>query len=368
MFDKEISPYQNVSILLLISFGFQTMLMPIILSTVDGPVGWISIIAGAAILFFMVRPINKIMDKYNNDTIVGISGRMFPKLISKLIGVYYISLFIIANGWLMKDFGEQIKLLMLYKTPISIIIMTILLAASYAAKKGIQTIAQIAHITVLIAFIPYILVIIFSTYYSDYTNIFPMIPMDIGKVAKAVPNTIFGFFGFSVLMFSNCYVEPSEKNMILNKKFILISMAVYIACYVLIIIKFGMVEATKLVWPFLSVMKFVNIPGFFFESTEIVGMSFQIIVTFTCVCILMFFTNLVMEETLETKENGYFIFIQIPILYVTAAVLPGMYMLYPYIKIPAYIFSALNLLIPLMIIYKDYRNNRFSNRRAIEER
>lgn len=353
MFEKKITPYQNASILLLISFGFQTMLMPIILSAVEGPVGWLAIVAGALILFFIIRPINKVMDRYKNDTIVGIAKRVFPKYISKSIGVYYILLFIIANGWLMKDFGEQIKLLMLYKTPISLIIITILLTASYAAKKGIQTIAQVAHITVLFAFVPYLAVIVFSTYYSNYTNIFPMYPIDIKGVMEAVPNTVFGFFGFSILMFSNSHVEPTEKNMLLNKKFIIISMAIYIASYILIVIKFGMSEAVKLVWPFLSVMKFVNIPGFFFESTEIVGMSFQIIVTFTCVCILMHFTNLVLEETLDTKENGYFIFIQIPILYITAAVLPGMYMLYPYIKIPSYIFSALNLIIPLFIIYMD---------------
>ena len=188
-----------------------------------------------------------------------------------------------------------------------------------------------------------------------------MYPIDIGGIASAVPNTIFGFFGFSILMFSNSHVIPTEKNMIMNKKYIIISMVIYIISYILIVIKFGMVEATKLVWPFLSVMKFVNIPGFFFESTEIVGMSFQIIVTFTCICILMHFTNLVLRETLETRESGYFVFIQIPILYITAGILPGMYMLYPYIKIPAYIFSALNLLIPLLIIFKDRKKKKATN-------
>lgn len=361
MFEKGITPYQNVSILIISSFAFQTMLMPIILSGVEGPVGWLSIILGAVILFLTIKPINKIMDRYKEDTIVGISSRLLPKYISKTIGTYYIILFIIANSLLMKDFAEQIKLLMLYKTPISFIIMTILLTASYAAKKGIQTISQIAHITVLIALLPYLAVIVFSTYYSDYTNIFPIYPVDIEGVLKVVPNTLLGFFGYAILMFSNSHVSKTEKNMMLNKKFIIISMIIYIACYVLVIIKFGMEEAINLVWPFLSVMKFVNIPGFFFESTEIVGMSFQIIVTFTCVCILMYFTNLAIQETLETKENGYFIFIQIPILYIMAAALPGMYMLYPYIKIPSYIFSALNLLIPLLIIYKGKKKSRANN-------
>lgn len=353
MFNQDITPYQNTSILILVSFIFQTMMMPIILSEVNGPVGWISIIIGAVILYLMMRPINQVLNKYKEDTIIGISNKLLPKYISRIIGLYYILLFLIANSILMKDFAEQIKLLMLFNTPLSAIIMVILLTASYAAKKGIQSIAQIAHITILIALIPYLLLIIYSTYYADYTNVFPVFPVDVEGVVRAIPNTLFGFLGFSVLLFSNNRVSDKEKNLMLNKRFIVISMVLYIACYILIVIKFGMEEAVKLVWPFLSIMKYVNIPGFFFENTEIVGLSFQIIITFTCICVLAYFTNKAMQETFETKENGYYMYIQIPVLYIVAAVLPGMYMLYPYIKIPAYILSGLNILLPLLIVYMD---------------
>lgn len=355
MFDKQITPYQNVSILVLVSFAYQTILMPIVLSEVEGPVGWMAIIIGALLLYFMLKPINKLLDKHKGKTIINISKLLLPKPIFKTIGLYYIILFIIVSSWLIKDFAEQIKLLMLFNTPISLIIVIILLTASYAAKKGIQTIAQISHITVLLALVPYIAVIIFSAYYSDISNVLPVYPVDVEGIFKVLPYVIFGFLGYTVLLFSNSFVSKAEKNILLNKRFIIISTAIYVLCYLLIVIKFGINEAVRLVWPFLSIMKFVNIPGFFFESTEIVGMSFQIIVTFTCLCILMYFTNIALQETFETVEDGYFVFIQIPILYVMAAALPGMYMIYPYIRIPAYIFSGLNLLIPILIIFLDKR-------------
>ncbi len=359
MFDNEITSHQNACILLLISFVFQTMLMPNILSEVDGPVGWISIILGSIILILTISPINKVMSNYENKTIIGISRNLFPNYVSKIIGIYYIILFILANSLLIKDFAEQIKYLMLFNTPIKVLIISILLTASYAAKKGIQTIAQITHITILVALIPYIAVIIFSTYYSDYTNVFPMYPVDLYGVVNALPTILISFFGYSILMFSNRHVDKSEKNMVLNKRFIIISMILYIASYVLIIIKFGIKEASHLVWPFLSIMKFVNIPGFFFESTEIVGLSLQIIITFTSICILMYFTNLAIQETFETREIGYFTLIQIPIVYILAGLLPGMYMLYPYIKIPAYFVSAANLLIPLIIVFWENKRRKF---------
>lgn len=361
MFDDNITPYQNLTMLILVSFAFQSMLMPLLLSEVDGPVGWITIIIAALIIYLAIKPINKMFLKYKEATIIGISDKVFPKFVAKVIGVYYILMLLTANSILMKDFAEQIKLMMLFRTPLSSIIIVILLTASYATKKGIRTIANISSVTILIAFIPYLLLIIFSTYYADYSNVFPIYPMDINGVLKSVPGAILGFFGFSILMFSNSKVTVIEKNTQINKKFIIISMLLYIASYLLIIVKFGIKESVHLVWPFLSVMKFVNIPGFFFESTEMIGLSFQFIITFSCICIIAYFTNLVMQETFKTRENGFFIYIQLPILFILAALLPGMYMMFPYIHWPILMLSGLNFLIPLITALVDTKFKKAKN-------
>lgn len=361
MFDQDITPYQNISILILVSFVFQSMLMPLLLSEIDGPVGWISIIVAAFVLYLSLKPINKIMTKYNEDTIISISNRVFPKFVSKVVGIYYILMFLTVNSIMMKDFAEQIKLMMLFRTPISAIIISILLIASYATKKGMQSIGNLASITLLFALIPYLFIIIFSTYYADYSNIFPIFPADIQGVAKSVPGAMLAFFGFSVLLFSNSRVSVKEKNLMINRRFIIISMILYVLCYLLVVVKFGMKEAVNLVWPFISIMKYVNIPGFFFENTEIVGLSFQIMVTFTTICIIAYFTNLAMQETFKTRESGYFIYIQIPILYIMAAALPGMYMMFPYIQWPLIILSAINFLIPLIVAFVDRQKHKAKN-------
>lgn len=356
MFDQGITPYQNLSMLILVSFAFQSMLMPLLLSEVDGPVGWITIIITAILLYLAIKPINKLLLKYKEDTIIGISDKILPNPVSKAIGIYYILMLLLSNSILMKDFAEQVKSMMLYKTPLSSIIIVILLIASYGTKKGIKTIANISSVTVLIAFIPYLLIIIFSTYYADYSNVFPIYPIDANGVLKAVPGAMLGFFGFSILLFSNCKVTAKEKNVSIMKKFIIISMLIYIVCYLLIVIKFGIKESVHMVWPFISVMKFVNIPGFFFESTEIVGLCFQFLVTFACICIIAYFTNLAMQETFNTRENGFFIYIQLPVLFLFSSILPGMYMMFPYIQWPILILSGLNFLIPLTVALFDKKN------------
>lgn len=361
MFDQDITPYQNISILILVSFVFQSMLMPLLLSEIDGPVGWMSIIAAAFVLYLSLKPINQIMTKYKEDTIISISNKVFPKFVSRVVGIYYILMFLTVNSIMMKDFAEQIKLMMLFRTPISAIIISILLIASYATKKGMQSIGNLASITLLFALIPYLIIIIFSTYYADYSNIFPVFPADMQGVAKSVPGAMLAFFGFSVLLFSNSRVSMKEKNLMINKRFIFISLILYILCYLLIVVKFGMKEAANLVWPFISIMKYVNIPGFFFENTEIVGLSFQIMVTFTTICIIAYFTNMAMQETFKTRESGYFIYIQIPILYIMAAALPGMYMMFPYIQWPLIILSAINFLIPLIVAFVDRQKHKVKN-------
>ncbi len=349
MFNDEITPYQNLIILILVSFSFQSILMPVLLSEIDGPVGWITIIIAAFILYLALKPINKMLLRHKGSSVLVISNKIFPKFISRSIGVYYILMFLTTNSILIKDFAEQIKQMMLFNTPLGSIIIVILLTASYATKKGIKTIANVASVTMLIAFIPYLLLIIFSTYYAEYSNVFPIYPADIPGILKSIPAAMLAFFGFTILLFSNSKVTVQENNKGINKKFIIFSMILYAACYLLIIVKFGIKESVHLVWPFISVMKFVNIPGFFFESTEIVGLSFQIIVTFSCICTIAYFANIAMQETFNTRENGYFIYIQIPILYILAAILPGMYMMFPYIQWPLIILSAINFLIPLIL-------------------
>jgi len=355
MFNQDITPYQNFSILVLVSFVLQSMLMPVLLTGVDGPEGWISVLIGAFLLFIAIKAVNKALKNHSEDTIISVSDKLFPKYISKLIGIYYILMFLTVNSLIMKDFAEQIKLMMMFRTPLSTIIITILLTAAYAAKKGIHTIAGITNIVFLTSFIPYLLIIVFSTYYADYSNIFPLYPPDTEGILRSVPNAALSFFGFSVLLFSNSRVSVKEKNLKTNQLYLMTSALLYLASYLLIIVKFGTKEAANLVWPFVSIMKFVNIPGFFFESTEIVGLCLQITLIFTSICTLAFFTNLAMQETFKTRENGYFIFIQIPILYLMAAGLPGMYMMFPYIQIPIYIISGMNLLIPLLTACAAYR-------------
>jgi spore germination protein KB len=121
MFNQDITPYQNLSILLLVSFVLQSMLMPVILTGVDGPEGWISILIAALILYFSIKAINKAMKKHDEDTIISVSDKLFSKFISKIIGLYYISMFLTVNSLIIKDFAEQIKLMMLFRTPISTI-------------------------------------------------------------------------------------------------------------------------------------------------------------------------------------------------------------------------------------------------------
>ena len=212
MFEQKITPYQNLSILILVSFAFQSILMPLLLSEIDGPVGWMTIIIAAFVLYFALKPINKMMLKYKDDSVLSIINKIFPKFLSRLTGIYYILMFLTANSILMKDFAEQIKLMMLFRTPLGTIIIVILLTASYATKKGIKTIANIASIALLTAFIPYLLIIIFSTYYADYTNVFPIYPFDITGVVRSVSGSVLGFFGFSILLFSNGMVTVQENN------------------------------------------------------------------------------------------------------------------------------------------------------------
>jgi len=122
--------------------------------------------------------------------------------------------------------------------------------------------------------------------------------------------------------------------------------------------KFGEGEAKRVLWPFVTILKFFSVPGTFLENTEAVGISLNIICAFVCLSIILYFTDLSLQKTLRTVDNGYFIFIQTPIIYIVACLLPGINIVIRYIKIPIYVFLVVNLLIILLLIAIDKKRSK----------
>jgi spore germination protein (amino acid permease) len=360
-FKTKITAQQNTSMLILLSFIYQIMLLPILISGIDGPTAWISIVIAMLTALIFIKPIIRLQENHPNKTLLDICADYMPKTLVTIIGVLYISFFILASSILLKDFSEQVKMFMLFRTPSNIIILIILLTSSYATQKGINTVAQIAHITVVIAMIPLVAVTALSTSYSSISNILPIFPLDIKGILKVVPYALIGFFGFIIILFSNPYVEEHKKNLRENKKFLLTSAFIYILCFFLVMFKFGQEEAKRLVWPFLSILKFLNVPGSFIENMEAVGISLSIICAFISLSIILYFTNLSLQKTLGTVDNGYYIYIQTPIIYMAACLLPGMNVIIKYIKIPIYVFLLINAIVLFVLIVIDKRRKKAIN-------
>ena len=360
-FKTKITASQNTSMLILLSFIFQIMLMPVFVSKVDGPTAWIGIVIAMLIALIFIKPIIKLQANHPEKTLLDICADSLPKIVVKIIGFLYIGFFILAGSILLKDFSEQVKMFMLFRTPNNIIILIILLTSSYATQKGINAVAQIAHITVIVAMVPLILVTALSTSYSSVSNLLPIFPLDIKGILSIVPYALIGFFGFIILLFSNAFVDEHKKNLKENRKFLLLSASLCIFCFCLVIFKFGQEESKRLVWPFLSILKFLNIPGTFIESTEAVGVSLNIVCAFISLSIILYFTNLSLQKTLRTVDNGYFIYIQTPIMYMVACLLPGMNRVIKYIKIPIFIFLVINVIVLFLLIIIDKRRMKAIN-------
>ncbi|QSX05244.1 GerAB/ArcD/ProY family transporter [Sedimentibacter sp. zth1] len=357
MRNHKITAYQNTSMLILSSFIFQILVLPVLITKTNGPTAWISIVIAMFIGILFIKPICKIQEKRHDKTLLDICNDLMPTLIVKIIGTFYIVFFIVASSILLKDFSEQVKIFMLPRTPNNLVILIILLTSSYAAHKGIVTIAQVAHLTVIITLIPLLLVTIFSTSNATLSNIFPIWPLDFVGILKGVPFAFAGFFGFYILLFSNPYVRKYKVNNKQNKTFFILSSAIYILCFFLVMFKFGYGEARRLVFPFNQILKFLNIPGSFIENLEALGMSLSTVCAFVCLSIILYFTNLSLQKTLKTEEDSYFIFIQTPIIYILACILPGINIVLKYIHIPIYIFSAINILVILSLIVLDKKRS-----------
>lgn len=354
MIKNRISPYQNVTLLIIASFALQIISIPDFLIETQKTSGWITILIGGLIIGFVITIINKLQITYQHETIVNISDQLMPKKIAALIGLYYAAYYIFYTSYVLKEFIQVIKTFMLTKTPDSIIYLIFIVSAVYAARKGIETIARLSQIMIIISLIPYILLLISSISFTEYYNLLPIFSVKPVEIVKAVPYTFTGFFGFTILLFSNAFVTKQNQNLKTNKTYLKYGAFIYVIIYLIIIYTFGYDEAKQLIWPTVSIMKSVKLPGSFLENIEAISISLKIFNIFTFLSVVLYITGFVLKNTFNTNRSDYFLIILIPVIYLISKIMPVIEIQKYSLKSFVYVINIISLLIPIAIYFTHY--------------
>lgn len=300
--------------------GVGILRLPNQLAIILGKDGWIAIIVGGILISIGIVIINKLFDLYPNMDFFQIGEEVLGKWIFNIFLILILSYLVAVMASISRNLGDLLKAFLLETTPIEVMIVAFILATSYIARSEIQIMGRAAyHIyPIILGFI--ILLVLVSLLNTDFTNMIPIFQSDITQFPKAIQTSFFSYFGFEVLLFSIPFAEDKKKTFKASLIGIGIVTAIYTVVFALCLSQYGVHNLQRQNFPTLSVIKEIDLPGFFIENLDGIAMAIWVLIVFATMGPTYFSAGKILSKLLDTREHGLFILPLLPIVYIVSLI------------------------------------------------
>lgn len=315
---EKIGTSQMIALLISTVIGVGILSLPRNLADKVKGLGFLVIILATIVCIFLAYLLYKVLYKFKNKSIMQISSAILTKPVAYLIGIMFIVHYFIILGTVTRIFGEVVKMHMLQKTPIEVIIISMLFVSAYGSRRGIEGIARTSQIILFLMVIPVMFIFFFSLESADISNLMPIFDNNFSKILPTTFLTTFSFTGFESMLILGVFMrEPKNIFKVQWISLLFIGIA-YIFFAVITVCVFGQMETAHLMWPTLTIVKVIDIPGAFLENLDALIMGAWTLNIFITICVCFFCTSLVIGDMLNCKEINYFDYSLIPIVYILA--------------------------------------------------
>lgn len=313
--NDKISLSQLGNIIALTTVGTGILTLPRNLAEAARTDGWLVLVIGTLLVTFFTYLQSYIIKKLPMKTFQEITTMVLPKAVAKIYILLLIIYFAVLNGFLLRIFGEVVKMFLLYSTPLEVIILSVALVAVYLARKGIEPMGRMAEL--LRPLITLLSLILFGLVLQEirFSNLLPVFNTDPLVIIKAVPLVLFSFLGFELLLvFGGFVVNHEHITKVIPLEIASVGLY-YLLLNTLTLLVFGDHQIIRLIWPTLSLFKTIEFPGLFIENVEVFVMGFWVFLVFMSIAPFLLGKVLLLAQLFETKEHNFFALPLIPILY-----------------------------------------------------
>ncbi|MFD3158283.1 endospore germination permease [Haloimpatiens sp. FM7330] len=313
--------------------------------------GWIVTIVGGAITLGLLYLIYRIVRMNNFDNFYNILKNNFGSTLGKIIGIFFIvyNIFYISIG--MRAFAEVLKMYLLEKTPTEFILLIMILTGMYVVRNEIKTLIKFNEIMFWLMFVPIYIVFIFVIKGADFTNVFPILHNPAMNYVKALHPAIFIFGGFEIAYLVLPHMKEKKGiPKVLFKSIVFITIF-YVATIIFSLAAFGVKQTQVLLWPILTMIQCIDIPGGFVEQWEGIVMTFWILFYITTFVNTYYFSADILKNMFKLEDIKLSSLILIPFVYVIALYPENIASVYQLQRKFSSVLNIVNLVLIIFILF-----------------
>lgn len=313
-----VTSYGLFSTIVVTVVGIGIFSYPREVSSIVGTDAWIQTIIFGCISLLVLKIIWKVEEINNFTEFTVLVKNNFGKFVGKLILIIFSALQVIAIALSMRIFVEVIKMYLLEKTPTEFILITTIFCGTYLIRGGARSLINFNEISLGVMFIPLFIVLALLIGVGDYTNILPVLHNDPINYLKAFKYIAFSFGGMEITFFIIPLIkEKSKAKKILTRSIIFITF-IYTLITIMVIAVFTKNQTSELMWPTITMIKSIDIPGTFIERWEGIVMALWILFYFTTFINSYYFSCHVLKEIFHLGHAKVSTVIIVPFLYFIA--------------------------------------------------
>lgn len=361
--NKNISSRQLRALIITVTIGIGILTLPRDLSRLLQNDGWIAIILGALPAIVSLIFINKIFRLFPGMDIFEILNEVLGKWLSKILLIFTMIYLLVFLGYLVRNLGEITKAFLLENTPLEVIILTFILVTTYIARTDIQIVSRMAyHIYPLV--LGFIIVLVLVSMPSiDMTNMLPVFQSDFTKLPNGIAASFFSYIGFEIIFLAIPFAEEKEKTLKTSLIAVGIVISIYLALFVLSLSHYGVEHLQRQTFPVLSLVKEIDLPGYFIENLDEFAIVIWIFIVFATFGPFYYSSGKVLAQLFQVKNQNLFIYPLVPFIYIVALLPHNILSLNLSLgKIINYMGTAMVIVAPILIYILGYFKLRWKKR------
>ncbi|MFA5577427.1 MAG: endospore germination permease [Tissierellaceae bacterium] len=316
--NKKLSNRQIKALVISTIVGVGILSLPNSLALANGNDGWIPIIIAGLLTAAIVAIIGRIFDLYPDKDFFQIGRELLGNWLFTLFLLIFSAYLIGLMSFLSRSLAELVRAFLLDTTPTEVIIITFILVTSYIAREEINIIGRLAYHIYPLIIVATLTLVIFSLPSVDFTNILPLFQSKMSDIPKGIRTSFFSFVGYEILFFSLPYSEKKDGRIRAALWAIGLVVLIYLVVFFITLAQYGEPGLKRQVYPTLSLVKEIDLPGFFVENLDGVAMAGWVLMVFSTMAPSYYSAAKIFSHLFGAKDHRLFVIPLLPIVYIVS--------------------------------------------------
>lgn len=221
----------------------------------------------------------------------------------KILGIMYIIIFIMLAALYLRFFEEFVSNNVLLATPVSLLLMVILIPGFYAIRTGLQAIAQVSEILLLIILPLFLLLFIAGlTEQPDFKNFLPIADINMKNILYSIYLNLWHFGNMIIILILFRFFNQDIKAIRILLIKTLAAMVVFLLFVeMLVTLVVGPELSSIQAFPLSEIARNVKIGGFI-RNSEVIFISSFIMGIFVAVTMFWFLACYCTQQIFNLKD------------------------------------------------------------------